>query len=271
MVTRNAIQIEEVITTDGYCVDKYIYEEVVLMKGVILAGGSGTRLKPLTEVINKHLLPIGKYPMIDFSIQKLSDAGIEEILIVLGKQSAGLYLDYIGSGEKYGVRITYRIQEHPGGIAEALSLAESFIDPHEKFIVILGDNLFGDDLLPFIREFQSQEEGAKVLLKEIDDPSRYGVPILKEHRIIAIEEKPVHPKSSYCVTGIYMYDSDVFKVIRNIQPSARGELEITDVNTFYAAKGVLSYNILQKWWIDAGTHQSLFEAAQKVREETEKS
>lgn len=236
------------------------------MKGVILAGGTGTRLRPLTEVINKHLLPVGKLPMINYPIQKLRDAGIKDILIVLGRQSAGLFLNYIGNGEKDGLRIAYRIQEQSGGIAQALSLAEGFIAPQEKFVVLLGDNLFGDALIPFIKEYQSQENGAKVLLKEIDDPRRYGVPIFEDNRIVAIEEKPEHPKSSFCVTGIYMFDSEVFGVIRTIQPSARGELEITDVNNYYAAKGTLSYNILQNWWVDAGTHQSLYEAAQKIRE-----
>jgi glucose-1-phosphate thymidylyltransferase len=236
------------------------------MKGVILAGGTGTRLRPLTDLINKHLLPVGSRLMIDYSIQKVRDAGIEDILIVLGKQSAGLYLNYLGSGEKNGLRISYRIQEQSGGIAQALSLAEGFITTKEKFVVILGDNLFGDSLTPFIKEFQMQENGAKVLLKEVDDPRRYGVPIFKDKHISAIEEKPQRPKSSFCVTGIYMYDSQVFDVIRTIQPSTRGELEITDVNNYYAANGILTYDILQNWWVDAGTHQSIYEASQKIRE-----
>lgn len=232
------------------------------MKGVIVAGGNGTRLRPLTEVINKHLLPVGKLPMIDYPIQKLREAGVKDILIVLGKQSAGLYLDYIGSGDKYGLRIAFRVQEEAGGIAQALSLAECFIAPREKFVVLLGDNLFGDSLVPFINEYRMQESGAKVLLKEMDDPRRYGVPIFEHGRIASIEEKPAFPRSAFCVTGIYMYDSEVFEAIRTIQPSARGELEITDINNVYAAKGLLTYNILQDWWIDAGTHQSLYTAAQ---------
>jgi glucose-1-phosphate thymidylyltransferase len=236
------------------------------MKGVILSGGTGTRLRPLTDLINKHLLPVGKLPMIDYPLQKLRDAGIEDILIVLGKHSAGLYLHYLGSGENKGLRITYRIQEQAGGIAQALSLTEGFIAPNEKFVVILGDNLFGDPLTPYINEFHMQETGAKVLLKEVDDPRRYGVPVFKDNRIAAIEEKPEQPQSSFCVTGIYMYDSQVFDVIRTIRPSARGELEITDVNNHYAANGTLSYNILQDWWVDAGTHQSIYEASQKIRE-----
>lgn len=236
------------------------------MKGVILAGGTGTRLRPLTDLINKHLLPVGNLLMIDYSIQKLRDSGIEDILIVLGKHSAGLYLNYLGSGEKNGLRITYRIQEQSGGIAQALSIAEGFITPKEKFVVILGDNLFGDSLTPFIKEYQMQETGAKVLLKEVDDPRRYGVPTFKDNHITAIEEKPERPQSSFCVTGVYMYDSQVFEVIRTIQPSTRGELEITDVNNYYVANGTLSYNILQNWWVDAGTHQSIYEASQKIRE-----
>lgn len=236
------------------------------MKGVILAGGSGTRLRPLTELVNKHLLPVWNRPMIDYPIQKLREAGIKDILIVLGKQSAGLYLNYLGSGEKNGLRITYKIQEQSGGIAHALSLAESFIAPREKFVVLLGDNLFGDSLIPFIQAYEAQERGAKVLLKEVDDPRRYGVPIIENNRIVAIEEKPERPRSSFCVTGIYMYDSEVFDVIRNMKPSARGELEITDVNNDYAAKGILTYDILRHWWVDAGTHESLYEAAQKLRE-----
>ncbi|MCL6443394.1 MAG: NTP transferase domain-containing protein [Alicyclobacillus sp.] len=236
------------------------------MKGVILAGGTGTRLRPLTNLINKHLLPVGKFPMIEYPLQKLHDAGVRDVLIILGKHSAGLYLEYLGSGNERGLRLTYRVQEQSGGIAEALALAEGFIHPDEKFVVMLGDNLLGDDLTPFINEFQLQETGARVLLTPVSDPRRYGVPVFNENRIVAIEEKPEHPKSSFCVTGVYMYDSEVFDVIRTIHPSARGELEITDVNNYYARQGTLSYNILQNWWVDAGTHQSIFEAAQKIGE-----
>ncbi len=236
------------------------------MKGIVLAGGSGTRLRPLTNLINKHLLPVGKHPMIDYSIRKLRDAGIHQILIVTGKQSAGLYIEYLGNGEEQGVQITYKIQERPGGIAQALALAEGFISPLEKFVVILGDNLFAEPLSPFIDEYQKQATGAKVLLKEVDDPRRYGVPVLENQRIVAIEEKPERPQSSFCVTGIYMYDAGVFDVIRTVRPSGRGELEITDVNNHYAAEGLLTYSILHDWWLDAGTHESLYEAAQKIRE-----
>lgn len=234
------------------------------MKGVILAGGTGTRLAPLTKVVNKHLLPAGKYPMIHYAVRKLAQAGIEDILIVLGKQSAGLFLDYLGSGKLWGVRLTYRIQEEAGGIAQGLSLAEGFIGAGEKMVVLLGDNLFEDDLKPFAERFKRQERGAMVMLKEVDDLNRYGVPVFLQDHIIFIEEKPSTPKSDYCVTGVYMYDSAVFDVIRKIRPSQRGELEITDVNNVYAMNGGLQYGLLTGWWTDAGTFESLREAGEKL-------
>ncbi|KQY80712.1 MULTISPECIES: sugar phosphate nucleotidyltransferase [Paenibacillus] len=239
------------------------------MKGVILAGGTGTRLYPLTRLINKHLLPVGKHPMIVYGIDRLRQAGIEDILIVMGKQSAGLYTDFLGGGAELGVRLTYRIQEKAGGIAEALDLARSFILPGERFVVLLGDNLFSDDLKPYVDRYVQQPEGtARVLLKKVDDARRYGVPEFDpQHpeRITHIEEKPSHPKTSYCVTGIYMYDDHVFNLIGNIAPSARGELEITDVNNHYAAAGGLEYDILQKYWSDAGTFESLQEASVRMK------
>ncbi|EGG36451.1 sugar phosphate nucleotidyltransferase [Paenibacillus sp. HGF5] len=234
------------------------------MKGVILAGGTGTRLYPLTKVINKHLLPVGKVPMICHGIEKFKKAGIEEILIVIGKQSAGLYTDLIGSGKEWGVSVTFKIQEEAGGIAQALYLAEPFITPGEKFVVLLGDNLFEDHLITFVQAFEKQAAGARVLLKKVLDPKRYGVPILEKDNIVMIEEKPEEPKSDYCVTGIYMYDSTVFETIRTIKPSARGELEITDVNNVYASKGQLTYDILDGWWTDAGTFQSLYQASGRL-------
>jgi glucose-1-phosphate thymidylyltransferase len=233
----------------------------MIMKGVILAGGTGTRLFPLTKIMNKHLLPVGKYPMICYGMDKLKRAGIEDILIVIGKKSAGLYTDFLGDGIDWGVRLTYKIQEEAGGIAQALALAKGFVQPDEKFVVLLGDNLFEDDISAYVKAFDKQSVGAKVLLKEVDDPRRYGVPILNEKKIIKIEEKPSNPKSNFCVTGIYMYDSSVFDIIDQIQPSGRGELEITDVNNVYASKGRLSYHILSGWWTDAGTFQSLYEAS----------
>lgn len=234
------------------------------MKGVILAGGTGTRLAPLTKVVNKHLLPAGKYPMIHYAVRKLAQAGIEDILIVLGKQSAGLFLDYLGSGKTWGVRLTYRIQEEAGGIAQGLSLAEGFVAPGEKMVVLLGDNLFEDDLKPFADRFNRQERGAMVMLKEVEDLHRYGVPVFLQDSIIFIEEKPSTPKSGYCVTGVYMYDSAVFDVIRKIRPSQRGEMEITDVNNVYAVNGELRYGLLTGWWTDAGTFDSLREAGEKL-------
>lgn len=225
-----------------------------------MAGGSGTRLYPLTKVINKHLLPVGKVPMIIHTIEKLKQSGITEILLVTGNESAGRYARLLGSGKEWGVRLSFKVQDHPGGIADALLLAEDFIRPGEKFVALLGDNLFADALRPYLQQFARQQIGAKVLLKEVEDPRRYGVPVLSGERIVRIEEKPEKPASRYCVTGIYMYDASVFDVIRQITPSARGELEITDVNNVYAREGTLTCNILPGWWLDAGTFESLREA-----------
>ncbi|GGA35791.1 sugar phosphate nucleotidyltransferase [Paenibacillus physcomitrellae] len=238
------------------------------MKGVILAGGTGTRLYPLTRLINKHLLPVGESPMICYGIDKLKQAGITDILLIIGKQSAGLYTDFLGSGQEMGVNLTYKIQEQAGGIAEALGLARGFIPAGGRFVVLLGDNLFMDDLQPFVEKFKQQSYGsARVLLKPVKDSRRYGVPVFDENnrRLIArIEEKPEHPKSNYSVTGIYMYDDQVFERIASTRPSARGELEITDVNNLYAREGKLEYDVLRKWWTDAGTFESLQEAARKM-------
>ncbi|WP_010271057.1 sugar phosphate nucleotidyltransferase [Paenibacillus senegalensis] len=232
------------------------------MKGVILAGGNGTRLAPLTTIMNKHLLPVGKYPMIHYGIEKFRQAGIDDILLITGKAAAGDFINYLGSGRQWNIRLTYRIQEEASGIANALELAEPFILPGEKFIVLLGDNLFADDLSGYLEQFLNQTEKAMVLLKQVSDPERYGVPSFKDGRIEHIYEKPEQPPSSYCVTGIYGYDSDVFKRVRQIAPSRRGELEISDVNNLYAKDGELAYQILQGWWTDAGTFPSLLEASQ---------
>ncbi|KAF9114963.1 hypothetical protein BGX30_006425 [Mortierella sp. GBA39] len=200
---------------------------------------------------------------------QLRQAGITEILIVMGKQSAGLYTDFLGSGQDFGVQLTYRIQESAGGIAEALDQARSFIVKDEKFVVLLGDNLFLDDLGPYVNKFMRQPAGtARVLLKQVQDARRYGVPVFDRAHpelISLIEEKPAKPKSSYCVTGFYMYDTAVFDIISGIRPSDRGELEITDVNNVYAADGRLEYDILQQWWSDAGTFESLQEAGKKMK------
>jgi glucose-1-phosphate thymidylyltransferase len=230
------------------------------MKGIILAGGKGTRLYPITKIINKSLLLVGRKPMILYSVLKLKQGGINDILVVTGKQSAGLYTELLGSGAEWKVNITFRIQDEPGGIAQALALAEDFIQPNEKFVVILGDNLFEDSLQEPIKQFMLQEKGAKVLIKEMVGLQRFGVPILKNNEIIFIEEKPNVPKSPYCVTGIYMYHADVFEVTKRLEPSARNEFEITDVNNVYAAEGTLTYSILEGWWSDVGTYETLHEA-----------
>ncbi|ALS25947.1 spore coat protein [Paenibacillus sp. 32O-W] len=234
------------------------------MKGIILAGGTGSRLRPLTKVTNKHLLPVGKYPMIFHAIAKLKEAGIGDILIVTGKEHMGDVVNLLGSGREFGASFTYKVQDEAGGIAEALGLAEQFACG-ERIVVILGDNIFADSVVPYIEKFKQQEKGAKILIRQVEDPSRFGVPELEGDRIVSIEEKPAQPKSEYAVTGIYMYDSRVFDIIRTLRPSTRGELEITDVNNAYIKTGDLTYDILQGWWTDAGTHASLTKANELAR------
>lgn len=241
-----------------------------MLKGVILAGGTGTRLYPLTLLVNKHLLPVGKKPMLEYAIEKLKEAGIRELIVVIGKQSAQLYAEYFGSGEKWGVKIAFVVQERAAGIADALSLVEPLIPRGDKFAVLLGDNLFEDSLRDEVERFSGQPSGARVLLKKVPDPRRYGVPVIEGTRIRDIEEKPAHPKSDYCVTGIYFYDTGVFDKIRAIAPSARGELEISDVNALYAREGTLTYGILQGWWTDAGTFASFSEASARMERVDEK-
>ncbi len=225
------------------------------MKGVVLAGGTGSRLFPLTKVTNKHLLPIGKYPMICHPIYKLTEAGINDILIVTGVEHMGDVVTLLGSGKDYDCRFTYKVQDEAGGIAQALGLAEDFAHK-ENICVILGDNIFQNPITEFVNKFDQQSEGAKLLIKEVPDPQRYGVPEIENGKILSIEEKPENPKSSYCVTGIYMYDEKIFEVIPSLQPSKRGELEITDVNNYYLQQNKLSYDILEGWWTDAGTFTS---------------
>ncbi|WIY62390.1 sugar phosphate nucleotidyltransferase [Bacillus arachidis] len=229
------------------------------MKGIILAGGTGSRLYPITKVTNKHLLPVGRYPMIYHSVYKLRECGITDIIVITGKEHMGDVVNFLGSGADFGVSFTYRVQEKAGGIAEALGLCETFVG-NEKMIVILGDNVFSDSLKPYVENYRKQEAGARILLKEVDDPQRFGVPHIQEGEIVCIEEKPVFPKSNYAVIGIYMYDSSVFPMIRQLKPSQRGELEVTDINNEYLARGVLNYDTLQGWWTDAGTHPSLYKA-----------
>ncbi|MBP1308131.1 glucose-1-phosphate thymidylyltransferase [Paenibacillus sp. 1182] len=229
------------------------------MKGIILAGGTGSRLFPLTKVTNKHLLPVGKYPMIFHSIYKLKQADITDILIVTGKEHMGDVVNLLGSGRAMGVTFTYKVQDEAGGIAQALDLAEHFVG-NDQMVVILGDNVFEDDISSFVQNFRTQNAGAKLLLQKVHDPQRFGVAEIQNQRILSIEEKPQLPKSDYAVTGIYMFDHNVFNIVKTLKPSTRGELEITDVNNAYIANGTLTYDILQGWWTDAGTHTSLARA-----------
>lgn len=236
------------------------------MKGVILAGGLGTRLYPLTKITNKHLLPVYDKPMIYYPLQTLVNAGIKDIIIVTGGNNAGDFLRLLGNGSEFGLKhLNYTYQKGEGGIAEALGLAEYFAD-NEKIVVILGDNIVEENISPYVEEFKNQPDGAKVLLKEVPEPNRFGVPVFENGKIIHIEEKPKIPPSPYAVTGIYMYDHTVFDIIRTLKPSSRGELEITDVNNTYIRRGNLTYNILKGFWTDAGTFESLFRASELVRE-----
>lgn len=228
------------------------------MKGVILAGGLGTRLYPLTKVTNKHLLPVYDKPMIYYPIQTLINAGMDDILIVTGGNNAGDFLRLLGNGKEFGLKhINYTYQEGEGGIADALRLAEFFAG-RDKICVVLGDNLIEKNIRKAADAFAAQKEGAKILLKEVPDPHRFGVPELKGDRIVRIEEKPKEPKSKYAVIGIYFYDRTVFDMIKTLNPSHRGELEITDVNNKYVERGLMTWDALEGWWTDAGTFESLF-------------
>jgi glucose-1-phosphate thymidylyltransferase len=234
------------------------------MRGVVLAGGLGTRLLPLTKVTNKHLLPIYDQPMIYYPIQALANAGIQEIMLVTGGNSAGDFLKLLGNGKGFGLkRLNYTYQEGEGGIADALRLAEHFIDG-EPVCVILGDNIIEGNIVRASDAFRKQQQGAKILLKEVKNPQRFGVPILEGNRVVKIEEKPANPRSSYAVTGMYFYDARVFDIIKTLKPSGRGELEITDVNNAYIADGTLTWDMLEGWWTDAGTIESLHLANQLV-------
>jgi glucose-1-phosphate thymidylyltransferase len=226
------------------------------MKGVILAGGTGSRLFPLTKVTNKHLLPVARKPMIYHPIEKLIEAGMDEILIVTGVEHMGDVVTLLGSGKDFGCRFTYKVQDQAGGIAQALGLAENFA-AGDKIAVILGDNLFQDKLSKFVKSYSKQTSGAKIILKEVNDPNRFGVAEVKGDKIIGIEEKPKNPKSKLAVTGIYMYDKKVFDIIKTLKPSHRGELEITDVNNEYIRLGEMTYDVFDGWWTDAGTFESL--------------
>ncbi len=234
------------------------------MKGVILAGGLGTRLLPLTKITNKHLLPVYDKPMIYYPIQTLINAGIEDILIVTGGNNAGDFLRLIGNGKDFGLKhINYTYQEGEGGIAEALGLAEYFA-AGERICVVLGDNIIERNINRAVESYMKQKSGAKILLKEVPDPQRFGVPVVEAEKVLEIEEKPRIPKSPYAVVGIYMYDQRVFEIIKTLRPSDRGELEITDVNNAYIESGELTWDVLEGWWTDAGTFESLLRANKLV-------
>ncbi|HEY3227015.1 MAG TPA: sugar phosphate nucleotidyltransferase [Planctomycetota bacterium] len=234
------------------------------MKGVVLAGGLGTRLAPLTKVTNKHLLPVYRKPMVYYPLEKLAAAGIREVMLVTGGPFAGHFLRLLGNGRSLGLRdLHYTYQEGEGGIAEALGLCEQFVEG-DRVCVILGDNIFSGDIRPGLESYLKQKSGAKIFLKEVPDPQRFGVPELEDGRIVGIEEKPEKPKSKYAVTGIYMYDAAVWKVIKSLKPSGRGELEITDVNNHYVKQGTLTHETLDGFWTDAGTFESLLRANKLV-------
>ena len=236
------------------------------LRGVILAGGKGTRLGELTKVTNKHLLPVGPYPMVYHPLKKLVGAGLQDILLVSGTEHMGAVVSALGSGREFGCEFTYRVQDEAGGIAQALGLAENFAG-EELLCVILGDNIFQDPIGPYLSAFREQGRGARLLLKTVEDPQRYGVAEVEGSRVVRIVEKPKRPKSDLAVVGIYFYDSQVFDVIRTLKPSARGELEITDVNNHYLREGSLHCDRLQGWWTDAGTFESLAAANELVRAE----
>lgn len=236
------------------------------MKGVILAGGTGSRLYPLTKVTNKHLLPVYDKPMICYPLEKLIGAGIEEIMIVSGRGHVGHFLELLGSGSELGVSITYEIQEGAGGIAQALGLARRWAGK-DNVAVVLGDNIFEDN---FREDVKSFDGGAKVFLKEVPDPQRFGVAEVNGSRILSIEEKPQAPKSNLAVTGLYLYDARVFEIIRTLKPSGRGELEITDVNNAYVRNGEMQYSVLSGFWSDAGTFDSLMRASMMVQRHRKK-
>jgi len=234
------------------------------MKGVVLAGGLGTRLWPLTKITNKHLLPVYDKPMVYYPLKCLVNAGIKDVLLVTGGNDAGDFLRLLGNGKELGLKeLHYTYQEGEGGIADALRLAEDFADG-DKLVVILGDNIIEKDIRQGVANFFSQPKGARIYLKEVPDPERFGVPVIEGGRIVQIEEKPKNPASRYAVIGIYMYDEQVFEFIKSLKPSERGELEITDVNNFYLQQGSLEYQILDGWWTDAGTFDSLLKATNLV-------
>ena len=239
-------------------------QEALLMKGIVLAGGLGTRLAPLTRITNKHLLPVYNQPMVHYPIRTLVEAGISEILVVTGGNSAGDFLKLLRNGAEFGLRkLNYAYQEGEGGIAAALSLAEEFADG-EPICVILGDNIIEKSISTYVRKFRHQGSGAKILLCKVPDPHRFGVPVIENDSIVGIEEKPTSPRSPYAVIGVYMFDPRVFDIIKTLKPSGRGELEITDVNNAYIEAGDMTWDVIDGWWTDAGTFESLLRASNLV-------
>lgn len=239
------------------------------LKGIILAGGTGSRLYPLTRVTNKHLLPVGRYPMIYHPLMRMKRAGVREVAVVTSPEHMGDVVNLLGSGRRFGLDLTFRVQDEPGGIAQAIGLCENFT-ADDPFVVILGDNVLSEDIADdaeaYLAQLNDSGTGARVLLKEVPDPERYGVPRMDGGRITEIIEKPDDPPSRYCVTGIYFYDAGVYDVIRGLRPSARGEYEISDVSNEYIGRTDLSYGILDGWWGDAGTLEGWHEANELARE-----
>ncbi len=235
------------------------------MKGVILAGGVGSRLTPLTEITNKHLLPVGKEPMIWHPVRQLVGSGIKEILVVTSTHHMGSVVQSLGSGKRFGCEFTYRVQEEAHGVADALALAEAF-SAGERIVVLLGDNVFEYSIGPHVEDFRRQQRGARILLKEVGDPERFGVAALDEKVILSIDEKPAHPRTKYAVVGCYMYDERIFEIIGRTQKSTRGEYEITSVNNIYIDDRQLEYGFVRGRWTDAGTFESLIEAGQLLLE-----
>jgi len=234
------------------------------MKGIILAGGTGSRLAPLTNVTNKHLLPVYDKPMIYYPIETLTKAGIKDIMIVSGKGHAGQFLELLQSGKGFNANFSYAVQEEAGGIAQALGLCQDFAD-NEKIVVMLGDNILEDDIANAVKDFEAQEKGSKIFLKEVDNPKSFGIAEIDGDIIKGIEEKPENPKSNLAVIGVYMYDAQVWNIIKELKPSGRGELEITDVNNYYVGKGEMTFEKLTGWWGDGGeSFDSLLEAANLV-------
>jgi glucose-1-phosphate thymidylyltransferase len=234
------------------------------MKGIILAGGLGSRLSPCTKVTNKHLLPVFNKPMIYYPILTMVNAGLRDIMIVTGENYAGDFLRILGNGKEFGLKdISYTYQVGEGGIADALKLAENFAEG-EKVFVVLGDNILEDDITEDIKAFEKQESGARIFLKEVPDPERFGVAEIRDGRVVDIREKPKNPKSNFAVCGLYLYDNSVFEIIKTLKPSGRGELEITDVNNVFIERENMTYSVLDGWWTDAGTFESLLKASNLV-------